>query len=109
MTSIHHIDALVGRRIKSARLTAGLTQEELASKIGTSFQQLQKYESGRNRISASRLFDLAAALRLPVSYFFNQDSHNHPTLDNKTAKMAAKFQGLPEDKQALVLKLIKEL
>ena len=105
----HPIDELVGRRIKSARWTAGLSQEELAVKIGTSFQQLQKYESGKNRISASRLFDLAHALSLPVSYFFNQETHNHPTMDKATATLVKNFSSLSPDKKRLVSKLAKDL
>jgi len=105
----HHIDKLVGERIKSVRLTQGLSQEELASKIGTSFQQLQKYESGKNRISASRLFDLAKAMGMPVSYFFAQNSKTTPLLDKSTATLVGRYSELPQERQQLVFKLIKEL
>jgi transcriptional regulator with XRE-family HTH domain len=66
----HPVDVHVGKRLKHARLSLGITQEKLASLVGLTFQQVQKYENGTNRVSASRLFDLASALQKPVSYFF---------------------------------------
>ncbi|MBI1416854.1 MAG: helix-turn-helix domain-containing protein [Limimaricola sp.] len=67
---MHEIDAYVGKRIRSERLHADLTQAALADRVGIRFQQLQKYESGQNRVSASRLWSIAAALKVPVSSFF---------------------------------------
>ena len=64
------IDAHVGQRIRWRRSVLGLSQEQLAAALGVSFQQVQKYERGVNRIVASRLHDLAAALEVPISYFF---------------------------------------
>lgn len=64
------LDAFVGARISARRQALGLSQAALAGRIGVSFQQLQKYESGANRISASRLHHLARALGAPVSLFF---------------------------------------
>jgi transcriptional regulator with XRE-family HTH domain len=55
------------------RLTAGLTQDKVAKQLGVTFQQLQKYEKGRNRISASRLQVLAGILGVPAGFFFEQD------------------------------------
>ncbi|MGB8622807.1 MAG: helix-turn-helix transcriptional regulator [Paracoccaceae bacterium] len=66
----HDVDIHVGKRIRHKRWLAGLTQSELAEKLGVRFQQVQKYESGQNRISASRLFMCAQALNVPVSCFF---------------------------------------
>ena len=64
------VDVHVGRRLRQARLLAGLSQEELGQGIGVSFQAVQKYEQGENRLSASRLFRAAKLLDQPVSFFF---------------------------------------
>src|SRR5215469_959027 len=64
------IDVHVGQRLRQARLLAGLSQEELGVGIGVSFQAVQKYEHGENRLSASRLFRAAKLLDRPVSFFF---------------------------------------
>jgi transcriptional regulator with XRE-family HTH domain len=64
------IDQHVGGQLRLRRAQAGLTQTELGSKVGLSFQAVQKYESGENRISASRLYQLARILDVPLSYFF---------------------------------------
>jgi transcriptional regulator with XRE-family HTH domain len=65
------IDLLLGRRLRNRRRLMGLTQNQLAVKVGVRFQQIQKYESGANRISASRLWSFAQALEVPVAYFFD--------------------------------------
>ena len=65
------IDLHVGKRLRRRRRLLGLTQQQLAESIGIRFQQIQKYESGANRISASRLWALSKALDVPVSYFFD--------------------------------------
>lgn len=64
------IDHLVGQRIRLRRNMLGLTQEELADSLGISYQQVQKYETASNRVSAGRLFEIAAKLNTPVAYFF---------------------------------------
>jgi len=64
------IDAHVGQRLRLRRVSLGLSQETLAGYSGLTFQQIQKYEKGKNRISASRLFGFAQALNCPVQYFF---------------------------------------
>ncbi|WP_306252590.1 helix-turn-helix domain-containing protein [Parvularcula sp. IMCC14364] len=66
----HPIDLHVGQRLRQRRCLLGLTQQRLAASVGIKFQQIQKYESGANRVSASRLWALANALETPVSYFF---------------------------------------
>lgn len=66
------VDIHVGARIRMRRILLGKSQEAVASLLGVSFQQLQKYESGANRVSASRLFDLAHILLAPISYFFDE-------------------------------------
>lgn len=64
------IDLAIGSRLRLRRLAMGFSQETLARALGITFQQIQKYERGTNRIFASRLFHLAQVLRVPVSYFF---------------------------------------
>lgn len=66
----HPVDVLVGQRIRRRRRILGLSQDELGRTIGVAFQQIHKYETGSNRVSASRLFELATNLGVPVSYFF---------------------------------------
>jgi len=65
------IDILVGCRLRSRRRELGLTQDDLATALGVRFQQVQKYETGANRIAASRLYRAAGALRVSVDWFFN--------------------------------------
>ncbi len=65
------IDAHVGARIRLRRTLLGLTQERLGEALGLTFQQVQKYERGANRVGASRLFDLARILEVPVNYFYD--------------------------------------
>jgi transcriptional regulator with XRE-family HTH domain len=72
------IDVHVGRRLRQARLLAGLSQEELGEGIGVSFQAVQKYEHGENRLSASRLFRAAKLLARPVSFFFDDIEDDGP-------------------------------
>lgn len=64
------IDEHVGRRIFRRRRLLGLTQAQLADSIGIRFQQIQKYECGLNRVTASRLFELSLALAVPPNYFY---------------------------------------
>jgi transcriptional regulator with XRE-family HTH domain len=64
-------DDHVGARIRGRRIVLGLTQQQLAERIGVTYQQEHKYEKGINRISAGRLFDFARVLSVPVDYFFD--------------------------------------
>jgi transcriptional regulator with XRE-family HTH domain len=65
------IDAHVGSRVRLRRMLIGMSQEKLGELLGLTFQQVQKYEKGANRIGASRLFDISQILAVPVSYFFD--------------------------------------
>src|SRR5450759_645440 len=65
------IDVHVGTRIRLRRTLMGLSQERLGEALGLTFQQVQKYERGVNRVGASRLFDLSRVLDVPVSFFFD--------------------------------------
>ena len=66
----HPVDVHVGKRIRHRRWLVGMTQQQLAESVGIKFQQIQKYETGANRVSASRLWDIADALDVEVSFFF---------------------------------------
>ena len=66
----HKVDVHVGKRIRQRRWLTGMTQQGLADLVGIKFQQIQKYETGANRVSASRLWDIADALEVQVSFFF---------------------------------------
>lgn len=66
----HKVDIHVGKRVRQRRWLTGMTQQKLAELVGIKFQQIQKYETGANRVSASRLWDIADALDVDVSYFF---------------------------------------
>ena len=70
--SPHPVDLHVGRRMRLRRNLLGISQETLAHKLGLTFQQVQKYERGLNRISSSRLFDISKVLNVRVSYFFDE-------------------------------------
>src|ERR1700681_1887306 len=78
---MHPVDRSVGRRIRILRVSRGLSQTALASQLGLTFQQLQKYEKGTNRISASRLHDIARILGVEVASFF-EDAADPETLAN---------------------------
>lgn len=93
----HPVDVHVGKRIRHRRWLVGMTQQQLAESVGIKFQQIQKYETGANRVSASRLWDIADALDVPVSFFFEG-------IDDEEAKPAAKVPAdIMGDKEALDL------
>ncbi|WP_065755178.1 helix-turn-helix domain-containing protein [Bradyrhizobium paxllaeri] len=83
-------DTLVGQRIRAARLSADISQSDLGTKLGVSFQQVQKYERGTNRVSAGRLRQIADALDKPFGYFFEgaQMKHGKPEPSDLDAILA---------------------
>lgn len=94
----HPVDVHVGKRIRHRRWLVGMTQQQLAERVGIKFQQIQKYETGANRVSASRLWDIADALDVQVSFFFEGlDSDAAP---KETANVPSDLMG---DKEALDL------
>src|SRR5256885_4646469 len=72
------VDVHVGARVRLRRTLLGMSQEKLGDAIGLTFQQVQKYERGANRIGASRLYDLSRVLDVPVSYFFEEFGETSP-------------------------------
>ena len=66
------VDRHVGNRVRVRRLLVGMSQERLGELLGITFQQVQKYEKGSNRVSASRLFQIARVLNVPIQYFYEE-------------------------------------
>lgn len=81
----HPIDLHVGKRLKLRRALLGISQEQAGMAVGVTFQQIQKYERGQDRISASRLYDLAQLLRVSVTYFYEgiDDQAQVPVLNKE--------------------------
>ena len=97
----HPVDIHVGSRVKLRRNVLGLSQAELSRRLGLTFQQIQKYENGTNRVSASRLFEMGVILDVPVSFFFDgllgpkaQQSSNEITA--KVLRTAGQLHHLPD-------------
>ncbi len=95
----HPVDVHVGKRVRHRRWLIGMTQQQLAEQVGIKFQQIQKYETGANRVSASRLWDIADALEVPVSFFFEGLEEQEKRDDGRTM-LPADLMG---DKEALDL------
>jgi transcriptional regulator with XRE-family HTH domain len=77
------MDVHVGTRVRLRRMLLGMSQEKLGEHLGLTFQQVQKYEKGVNRIGASRLFELAKVLGVPVQFFYDEapaGTHSHAEL-----------------------------
>ncbi|NDW01781.1 helix-turn-helix domain-containing protein [Salipiger sp. PrR002] len=98
----HPVDVHVGKRIRHRRWLVGMTQQQLAEHVGIKFQQIQKYETGANRVSASRLWDIADALEVPVSFFFEGIESEQDTEETAAATPAMPADILG-DKEALDL------
>lgn len=95
------IDIHVGKRIKLRRTLLHISQEQLAGDIGVTFQQVQKYESGHNRVSASRLFDISRVLNCPIAYFFEdigpETTGDRTTPAARSGEVADEETGLSPD------------
>jgi transcriptional regulator with XRE-family HTH domain len=98
----HPVDEYVGKRVRQRRWMVGFSQQQLGEAVGIKFQQIQKYETGMNRVSASRLWDIAEALGVSVTFFF--DGYDGVSLTDGSAKANTNGQGdLLADKEALEL------
>lgn len=100
----HPTDVYVGRRVREARVAKGMSQTDLGDQLGVSFQQVQKYEKGTNRIGASRLLQTAVALSVPVEYFFDgldginrDDAPDNAKLSRKAITTATKLHTIPNE------------
>jgi transcriptional regulator with XRE-family HTH domain len=92
---LSEIDRHVGKRIRAARILANLSLDDLGQRIGVSYQQVQKYENGTNRVGAGRLHQIATALRQPLHYFYAEDGvDTEPDLAQSRALLDETLQQL---------------
>lgn len=104
-----NIDKLVSRRLKMRRMILGLSQNDLGKAVDVSIQQVQKYEKATNRISSGKLFAFAKFLKVPISYFYDQNEASFSTISNSLAEDQEAFgeseTGLVSEKE--IMNLIK--
>ena len=117
----HKVDVHVGKRIRQRRWLTGMTQQKLAELVGIKFQQIQKYETGANRVSASRLWDIADALSVPVGFFFegmNSESDGSNRSDDVPAdlmsdkeamELVRSYYAIPEQQRRRLFELARVL
>jgi transcriptional regulator with XRE-family HTH domain len=107
----HPVDIHVGTTLRRQRCYAGMSQTELAESVGITFQQLQKYESATNRVSASRLWEFSEVLGAPVEFFFppaNETRSGPAWLDDPGfSQWVRVYHDTPEDRRASFLKVVK--
>ncbi|MEQ8393866.1 helix-turn-helix transcriptional regulator [Thalassobaculum sp.] len=103
ITNNNPIDVHVGRRVRLRRTLLGMSQEQLGDALNITFQQVQKYERGSNRISASRLWDIGQILDVPVSFFFDDisdDTAAHSPRRMKAGGVKDEYEENPADPMA---------
>ncbi|SLN75979.1 helix-turn-helix domain-containing protein [Roseisalinus antarcticus] len=114
----HPVDEHVGKRIRHRRWMNGTTQQQLAERVGIKFQQIQKYETGMNRVSASRLWDIGHALGVPVSFFFEGLDEAVPTTgdlpgnilaDREALELLRSYYAIPENQRRQLFELARVL
>lgn len=117
----HPVDEHVGKRIRHRRWMTGTTQQQLAEKVGIKFQQIQKYETGMNRVSASRLWDIAHALGVDVAFFFEgydgaalteEESYGLPgdiLGDKEALDLLRSYYAIPENQRRRLFDLARVL
>ena len=117
----HPVDVYVGKRIRHRRWMNGTTQQQLAEAVGIKFQQIQKYETGMNRVSASRLWDISNVLDVPVSYFFEglDDSQQEGNeaggatgdilTDKEALELLRSYYAIPENQRRRLFDLARVL
>ncbi len=113
----HPVDVHVGQRVRQRRWMIGMTQQQLGNKVGIKFQQIQKYETGTNRVSASRLWDIAAALDVPVSFFFEGLNCEHLSIagqgdiltDKEALELVRAYYLIPETQRRRLFDLARVL
>ena len=114
------IDVQIGKRLREARLAKGMSQTDLGDALGISFQQVQKYEKGSNRIGGSRLWAICNALETPVEFYFDGlpkkgRARSVPTfspqerLTRRTLELARSLNAIKDEKvKELFLRLVKD-
>lgn len=117
----HPVDVHVGKRIRHRRWMSGTTQQQLAERVGIKFQQIQKYETGMNRVSASRLWDIASALGVTVDFFFegmngaqlqdlqSQDAPSDILADREALELLRSYYAIPEAQRRRLFDLARVL
>lgn len=114
----HPVDVHVGKRIRHRRWMVGMTQQQLADSVGIKFQQIQKYETGMNRVSASRLWDIARTLGVQIGFFFEGltgegADDTHPGSDILASKEAMElvraYYSIPEAQRKRLFDLARVL
>ncbi len=99
----HPVDVHVGKRVRHRRWMVGMTQQQLGDIVGIKFQQIQKYETGMNRVSASRLWDIAQALDVSISFFFEGFESESGRVETPSTGNETQRGDLLADKEALEL------
>jgi transcriptional regulator with XRE-family HTH domain len=101
----HPVDVYVGSRVRLQRIILGMSQEKLGEQLGLTFQQVQKYEKGANRIGASRLYEIAKIFGVPVSFFFeglqDENASNNGFAENPSHDFVSEALTSPEGVQLL--------
>lgn len=113
---IEPIDVLVGQRVRAYRLSLGMSQSTLGEKVGVTFQQIQKYERGTNRLGSSRLKKVADVLGVGIGILFAEPESGHPGLDLLTqaaplphaTRLLKAFAEIPDQKLRLALVRLAE-
>ncbi|MEM9797490.1 MAG: helix-turn-helix transcriptional regulator [Pseudomonadota bacterium] len=113
----HPVDVHVGKRVRHRRWMVGMTQQQLAEHVGIKFQQIQKYETGMNRVSASRLWEIAKALDVSVSHFFDglgEDGVSHAIgqdflSDKEAMELIRAYYAMPENQRRRLFDLARAL
>lgn len=113
----HPVDVHVGKRIRQRRWMIGITQQQLADSVGIKFQQIQKYETGMNRVSASRLWDISRTLGVEIGFFFDGLETQVPSAGEEPDVLASKeamelvraFHTIPEMQRRRLLDLARVL
>ena len=114
----HPVDAHVGKRIRHRRWMVGMTQQQLADKVGIKFQQIQKYETCMNRVSASRLWDVADALGVSISFFFEgladpqmagAQAQGDMMADKEALELVRSYYAIPEAQRRRLFDLARVL
>ncbi len=106
------LDKQIGVRVRELRLTKGLSQQQLGEKLGITYQQIQKYEKGKSRISSSTLFQISQILEVPVLYFF-QDlgiqsfSGSAVRLTPQIVQLVKDYESLPDERKKGFLKFLQ--
>ncbi len=109
--AVSDFDKIIAERIRLARLAKGLSQERLGEALGVTFQQVQKYEKGVNRVSAGRLHQIAAVLDCDISYFFGdpQGSTESPSLSPGELQLLMRMRSLQPDVRKALHRLLDQM